>query len=143
MEVTASDVARIPRSNLRVPVTDFAQVWTAAERRSREQGERHVIDWYAGGVALTCRWLAAATVRPAEGRPYLAKAPVTKRTARAHEELIEAELLAAEKLDMQRPRPYWLAKRPEWSKAICATLRWAWRRSGPPPLPLLDFTATD
>lgn len=127
MQVTERDIVGIPRNNLRVPVDDFAQVWRAAEELGRQ-------DWYGAGVAVTCRWLATATVRAHSGRWYTAYAPVTNREQRAYPELIEAEFLTAEKLDMESPRPDWLMKRPGWSEAICATLRWAWRRSGSLPL---------
>lgn len=134
VEVTAADIARIPRTNLRVPVEEFAQVWVEAGRRSAGG------DWYAAGVAMTCRWMARGTVE-LNGRHTPVWAPVTNRSARAYEELIEAELLAAETLALRRPVPAWLAARPGWCEAVCATLRWAWRRSGPPPVPLPD-TAT-
>ncbi|MQA12837.1 MAG: hypothetical protein GEV09_01340 [Pseudonocardiaceae bacterium] len=134
VQVTEADIARIPRSNLRVPRAEFAALWVAAERRCDEQDRRGGHDWYAAGVAIICEWLATATVQTGGGRQHAAWAPVTERTARAYEELIEAEYLAAEKLDLRRPRPPWLAERPGWSEGICATLRWAWRRSGPPPL---------
>ena len=136
VDVTGADIARIPRTNLRVPRAEFAVLWVAAERLCDEQTRRGVIDWYAAGVAVTCEWLAGATVRSATEPWYPALSPVTERTNRAYEELIEAEYLEAQKLDMRRPRPLWLQQRPGWSEAICATLRWAWRRSGPPPLEL-------
>lgn len=137
MQVTERDIARIPAGNVRVSVAEFAQLWSTAEQRNQDQTARDVRDWYAAGVVVTCRWIAAAVVRPPDNRPwYSAYAPVTHRNRRAYEELIEAEFLAAEKLDMRQPRPDWLGKRPGWSEAICATLRWAWRRSGPAPLAL-------
>lgn len=132
MEVTEQNVARIPSGNLRVRREDFAVVWSAAERLDREQGERGVTDWYAGGVVVTCRWLAAAVVRPESGPRRLARSPVTHRTVVAYEELIEAEYLAAELLDVRRPDL--VASRPGWCEAIRATLRWAWRHEGAPPL---------
>ena len=49
-------------------------------------------------------------------------------------ELIEEECLAAELLLWRRPVPRWVAERPGWLEAIVATLDWAWRRSGRPPL---------
>lgn len=127
MQVTEADIARIPRRNVRVPVDEFARMWRAAE-----QNDEH--SWYRAGVAMTCRWMATATVRPDSGRWYPAFAPVTHKSGRAYEELIEAEYVAAEKLDMNRP--WWLSNRPGWIEAVCATLRWAWCRSGPPPLSL-------
>lgn len=90
-------------------------------------------DWYAAGLATTCRWMAHGVLE-LNGRRVPVDAPVSHRSSRAYEELIEAELLAAEKLALQRPVPAWLAQRPGWCEAVCATLRWAWRRNGPPPL---------
>lgn len=132
MEVTEKDVVRIPVRNLRVPRNEFVAVWAAAERRTTEQAERGITDWYVGGVTVTCRWLARAVVRPASGPRHLARPPVSRHDERAYEELIEAEYLAAELLDVRRPD---LARsRPGWTEAIQATLRWAWRCSGSPPI---------
>jgi len=132
MVVTENDIARIPVRNLRVSRAEFAAVWAAAERRCHEQADRGITDWYAGGVAATCQWMAGATVRTRSGRRFLAYSPVTDRTETAYEELIEAEYLAAEMLDVRQPQL--AAARPGWCEAIRATLRWAWRRNGPPPL---------
>jgi len=131
VEVSEVDVAAIPLRNLRVPRAEFGAVWAAVEREASR-------DWYALGVAMTCRWLANAVVRPDIGPSYVAHGPVTERTARAYEELIEAECLAAEKLDQRRPRPQWLLDEPGWIEGVCATFRWAWRRAGPPPIQLDD-----
>lgn len=125
-------MAGIPVGNLRVPRAQFGAVWAAAEQRTTEQGERDLTDWYAAGVVVTCRWLAGVTVRPSTGRWYLAYSPVSKRTVRAYEELIEAEFLAAELLAERCPDL--VVNRPGWCEAIAATLRWAWRHDGPPPL---------
>jgi hypothetical protein len=57
---------------------------------------------------------------------------VTRRSVRAYEEVIEAEFLAAERLDQRRPDL--VVARPGWCEAIRATLRWAWRHDWPPPL---------
>lgn len=137
--MTEAHVDRIPPGNLRVPRIEFAAVWRAAERQGREQGERDVTDWYAGGVALTCRWLAGTVAMTRTGRQLPAAAPVTNRSVRAYEELIEAEYLAAEQLDVRQPDL--VASRPGWCEGIQATLRWAWRREGPPPLPLPELRA--
>ena len=134
MQVTEADIARVPRTNLRVPRAEFAAVWVAAERRCDEQAHGGGHDWFAAGVAITCEWLATATVHSFDGGWFPARAPVTESTRRAYEELIEAEYLAAEKLDMRRPRPRWLAERPGWIEGVCATLRWTWHRIGPPPI---------
>ncbi|MCR3720163.1 MULTISPECIES: hypothetical protein [Prauserella salsuginis group] len=130
MEVTEADVQRIPPRNVRVPLDEFARVWVEAGHRAAADR-----DWYASGVSMTCRWMAHGSIE-LNGRRLPASAPVTRRKDRAYEELIEAEVLAAEKLALQRPVPAWLAERPGWCEAVCATLRWAWRHSGPPPLQL-------
>lgn len=132
MEVTEKDVERIPVRNLRVPLDEFVAVWAAAERRNTVQAELGVTDWFAGGVIVTCRWMARAVVRPSSGPRYLARPPVSRHDERAHEELIEAEYLAAEVLDVRRPDL--VNSRPGWCEAIRATLRWAWRHSGQPPI---------
>ena len=134
VEVTENDIARIPVRNLRVPRDEFARVWAAAEALGAEQGASGVTDWYTAGVAVTCSWMAGATVRTSTGRRFIARSPVTRRTTTAYEELIEAEYLAAELLDVRQPRL--VESRPGWSDGIRATLRWAWRRNGPPPMEL-------
>src|SRR6266496_2119403 len=83
-------------SNLRVPRAEFAAVWAAAEAHQEEQARRQVADWYGAGVVMTCRWVAGATVRPANGPWRPARSPVTERLNQAYEELIEAEYFAAE-----------------------------------------------
>ena len=138
MRVTDSDIARIPAANLRVPRAEFAALWTAAEQRCDDQAARGVTDWYAGGVAATCEWLAVAVFRPECGPPQQAYAPATGRSARAYQELIEAECVAAERLLARRPMPPTLGRRPGWVEGIVATLRWAWRRSAPAPLQTVD-----
>jgi hypothetical protein len=138
MDVTVADMARISAENIRVPREEFAALWTAAEQYQRE----HPLDWYAAGIVVTCRWLAEAIVRPANGRPHPARSPVTERTRGALPELIEAEYLAAEKLDMRRPRPAWLREQPGWIEAICATFRWAWARTGSAPLRVEERAAS-
>lgn len=134
VRVTDSDIARIPVANIRVPRSEFAVLWAAAEQLCDEQARRDVIDWYAGGVAATCEWLAAAVHRPESGPRQDAYSPATGRSARAYEELIEAECVAAELLLMRRPPPRWLLRRPGWIEGISATLDWAWRRTAPMPL---------
>ncbi len=89
-------------------------------------------DWYAGAVALTCRWMAAAPLRTSRGGG-LVRSPATRRRVLAYEELIEEEYLAAQDLEQRRPD---LAARPGWCEGVRATLRWAWRAEGPPPLEL-------
>jgi len=134
VDVTPADIARVPAENLHVSRAEFAALWAAAERHEEEQARRQVLDWYGAGVVVTCRWLARAIVRPPSGRRRPARSPVTGRTNMAYPELIEAECLAAERLDMHRPVPAWLAEQPGWSAAIVATLNWAWLRTGGPPI---------
>jgi hypothetical protein len=74
--VTDAVVAGVPPGNLRVPRMEFAALWAAAEQRSREQGARGVTDWYAAGVVVTCRWLAAVIVTDQTGYRFPAYAPV-------------------------------------------------------------------
>jgi hypothetical protein len=133
MRVTERDVDRIPPGNLHVPRRDFGVLWAAAEQRSEEQGARGVTDYAAGGVAITCRWLARASVDGPGGRRRLAHAPITKSARLAHEELIEAEYLAAETLAARPAPPEWLVARPGYLAAVCATFRWAWRGRGAAP----------
>lgn len=130
MEVTSGDVARIPPGNLRVPRSDFVALWQAASARDDEQGAQGVTDWYVGAVALTCRWMAAAPLRTSRGG-CLVRSPATRRRTLAYEELIEEEVLAAQDLEQRRPD---LAARPGWCEGVRATLQWAWRAEGPPPL---------
>lgn len=134
VDVTDADVAAIPVHNLRVPRDEFVAVWRAASARDHEDTSRGGRGWYAAGVAATCRWLATAPSRLANGLAGPTPAPATRRTAMAYEELIEAEFLAAERLEERRPH---LARsRPGWCEGIRATLRWAWRSEGSPPLSL-------
>ncbi len=139
VRVTQAEIARVPLGNLRVPRAEFGAVWAAAEQCNTEQGERGLTDWYAAGVVVTCRWLAGATVRSSTGRWHVAYAPVTRRSMRAYEELIEAEFLAAERLPARSPDL--VERRPGWCEAIRATLRWAWRHDGPPPRTLAGTQA--
>ncbi len=131
MRVTDADLARIPVGNLRVPRAEFGALWVEAEQLNSEQTGSPAPDWYPAGVAVTCRWLAGAVVQDQTGRRAPAPAPATRRRARAYEELIEAEYLAAEQLDVRRPDL--VEHRPGWCAGIRATLRWAWRAEGPRP----------
>ena len=132
MEVRESDVVGIPAGNIRVPRDAFAAVWRAASALDTAQAARGVTDWYAGAVAVTCRWLATAPMRSVQGPGRLTRSPATKRARVAYEELIEAEYLAAETLEQRRPDI--VEHEPGWCEGVRATLRWAWRRNGPPPV---------
>lgn len=132
VEVTELDLAAIPAGNIRVPCQEFAAVWRAASALDEAEAGHGVTDWYAGAVAVTCRWLATAPMRSAQGPGRLTRSPATRRARVAYEELIEAEYLAAEMLEQRRPD---IAEHePGWCEGVRATLRWAWRRSGPPPV---------
>ena len=100
--MTESLLARVPVGNLRVPRAEFGALWAEAERLSTSSPARGP-DWYAGGVAATCEWLAGAVLRARHGPPRPRTPPATGRGARAYEELIEAEYLAAERLLARRP----------------------------------------
>jgi hypothetical protein len=132
MEVTPSLLDRVPVENLRVPRAEFGALWVEAERLNREQVGQPGSDWYPAAVAVTCRWLAGAVVQDGMGRRSLAPSPATRRPSRAYEELIEAEYLAAEQLDVRRPDL--VVHQPGWCEGIRATLKWAWRHEGPRPL---------
>lgn len=126
------ELGRTPAGNVRVPLADFGRVWAAAEAQSADEAARGVTDWHAGGVVVTCRWLAGAVVTYQTGRRQLPRSPATERIVTAYEELIEAEYLIAESLDLVRPDL--VEHRPGWCEGIRATLRWAWRCNGPMPL---------
>lgn len=134
VQVTDVDIARVPVTNLRVPRAEFGALWAAAERLSEQQGKAGGADWYAAGVVVTCRWLAGAATRLPNGRATAAHSPITRSTVRAYEELVDAECLAAERLLAQSPPPALMARRPGWVEGVAATLRWAWRHQGAPPL---------
>jgi hypothetical protein len=132
MELMARDIERVPRGNLRVPLVDFARVWVAAERRADELEAAGHGDWYLTGVQVTCRWLACSTTLfdyPDGPVRQLAHAPITRTQQLAHEELIAAETQAAE-VRLIRGWP----GRPGYVEGVVATLEWAWRRSGRPPI---------
>lgn len=131
MQVIGSDVAGLPPGNLRVPHDEFVAVWRTASMRDGEG----TLDWYAGAVASTCRWLATAPARLPNGTATMLRSPATRRTGVPYEELIESEYLEALILEQRRPR---LARtRPGWCEGVRDTLRWAWRREGPPPYEVL------
>ncbi|GAA4536661.1 hypothetical protein [Pseudonocardia xishanensis] len=131
MLVAENDLDRVRLENLRVGLAEFGSVWTAAEERVSAQARAGVTDWFAGGVVLTCRWLAGAVVEY-RGRRRLPVAPITRRTSAAIEELIEAEYIAAVTLTGNPVSPL-VVDRPGFLDAVVATLAWAWRRSGPAP----------
>ncbi len=133
VEPTAQMIDEIPRGNLHVPRAEFVAVWSLAEARSAENSTNGTGDRYVVGVVVTCRWIAGVLETSSlTGQVQPARAPLSLRTARAHEELIEAETLAAERQLARHPDG--LDSAQGWLEAIVATLRWAWRGSGLPPL---------
>jgi hypothetical protein len=134
VRVTERELARIPRGNLRVPRAEFGALWRAAEELSVAQGERGITDWPAGGVAITCRWVARVVTESTVGVRRPASAPITKTSKQAYEELIEAEYLAAEVLAARTPPPDLVRRRPGYVDAVRQTLGWAWRGTSPCPV---------
>lgn len=129
MQVTDADVAGLPPGNVRVPHDEFLGVWREATRRDAAPSDAE--DWYAAAVATTCRWMATAPARLENGLGGPVRSPATRRIRMAYEELIEAEYVAAQTVEQRRPE---LARsRPGWCDGVRDTLRWAWRREGPPP----------
>ncbi len=57
---------------------------------------------------------------------------MTRTRASAYEELIEAEYLAAERFE--ELYPHRAERSPGWGDGVRATLRWAWRSRGRPPI---------
>lgn len=133
MELTGRDLDRIRRENLHVRVTDFARLWLAAERRGDALKAEGQGDWYLAGVQVTCRWLGCAFITfdypsgPVRQRAY---PPITRIEDKAYEELVERETQAAERSVVRGGLP----GRPGFVEGALATLAWAWRRSGEPPI---------
>jgi hypothetical protein len=125
-------IEQIPRGNLRVRRADFAAVWIEGERILDDARLNQTGDSYVTGVVITCRWLARAIVPGLRGRMKPAWAPITGRSASAHEELIEAETQAAERWLARNP--HGMAGQPGWLQSVHATLSWAWRGVDSPPL---------
>lgn len=132
MHVGARHLSSIPTDNLRVGREEFAALWLAAEAQAEESAPLGQTAWGAGGVAITCRWLAVATVE-FNGRRRLPLSPITHRPRPAFEELIEDEYLAAVAMEAQPSEQRLYGDRPGYVEAVAATLRWAWRRNGPAP----------
>lgn len=132
MRVEDAMIQQIPAGNLRVRRADFAAVWTEGERILDNDQRDLTGDWYVTGVVLTCRWLACAIVPGLHDQMQPARAPLTYRPARAHEELIEAETQIAERRLARWPQG--TTSQPGRLEAVHATLMWAWRGSGVPPL---------
>ncbi|MHC1560784.1 hypothetical protein ACR9E3_17640 [Actinomycetospora sp. C-140] len=127
MKPTDADAVRIPPRNLGVPRDAFVAVWRQAVDRAEATDTG---DGYADAVVQTCRWMAALPMRTALCGGQ-ARSPVTLRGWPARPDLIEAEWEAAQRPDAFTPD---LASRPGWCDGVRATLRWAWRGDGAPPV---------
>lgn len=113
---------------------EFARLWLTAERRDdamEAAGEPE--DGYLSGVCATCEWLAGVLirVRSADGEPgaVFRSSPLTGLQVKAYEELITEETQVAEQLVADS-----LPGEPGFVDGVLATLLWAWRRSGVPPI---------
>lgn len=123
VEVSAKTRAKVPGENLRVARAEFGAVWSLAERLGGQPGPDND---YLVGVLWTCRWLADHPVWSRMlNRTEIPRSPLTRRQHAAVPETNEAEYLAA-----VRPR----GREPEFARGVAATLEWAWRGSGRPPL---------
>jgi hypothetical protein len=131
--VTDRDIAAIPARNLRVSREVFGEFWREAEAYSAAETAAGRPSWRAGGWVIACRWVACSTTE-VNGRRSLALRPITGGTPVAYEELIEAEYVAAEILAAKDPATRRYADRPGYVEAVCAVLRWVWRRNGPRPV---------
>src|SRR6266536_4933544 len=124
VEVSAEAVAKVPGENLRVPLSEFGAVWSLAEHLGGQPGDGGN---YLLGVILTCEWLAdqpVPSLMPARVAE-MPRSPLTRRLQRPMPETIESELLAAYARRDGRP---------ELARGVAATLEWAWRGTGRPPL---------
>jgi hypothetical protein len=124
VEVSAEAVAKVPGENLRVSRAQFGAVWALAEHLGSKPGDGGD---YLLGVILTCEWLAdqpVPTVLP-NRVAEMPRSPLTRRLQRPMPETIESELLAPHARRCGRP---------ELARGVAATLEWAWRANGRPPL---------
>jgi len=131
VEVSAEAVATVPGENLRVPLSEFGAVWSLAEHLGGQPGDGGN---YLLGVILTCEWLAdqpVPSLMPARVAE-MPRSPLTRRLQRPMPETIESELLAAYARRDGRP---------ELARGVAATLEWAWRGTGRPPLDVSQAAA--
>lgn len=124
MDLRSEDIEGIPNGNLSVSRAAFVSVWRTAELRARS-------DTYAVGVVWACRWIACGS-EVFNGQRSPAPAPITHTTRRAHEELLEREFQAAERLAIRLQGTDHSDRL--FAEGAAATLRWAWRGEGEPPL---------
>lgn len=135
MEVRKEEIEGIPKENLRVPRAAFAELWQEAQRLVAAGDD----DQFALGVAVACRWIACGT-STLNGLSLPAISPITRTRRRAHEELLEREYISADARAMKLQGSY--DRRRQFVNAAAATLRWAWKGLGDPPLTLSSAQAS-
>jgi hypothetical protein len=134
VRVLAEAVARVPGENLRLSRAEFGALWVMVERLTSRPGPD---DDFLIGVLRTCRWLAAQPLWSAGvARAELPTSPITRRPHVAIPEVVEAEFVAAAAAAGRR------RGRPELARGVVATLEWAWRGTGAPPLDLSAASAS-
>ena len=130
MEVMAQEIDTIPSGNIRVPRAEFVEVWMRAEALSDGQSLQGWGAGYLAGVAMTCRWLANATVRARVGLGN--RRPVRRRGASerigGEAEAIEAEVVAAAESGAE------LTLELSALMGMRAAFAWAWRATAPAPV---------
>ena len=131
--VTDRDLVAIPARNLRVHRDEFGQFWREVEAYAAAETARGASSSRTAGLVLTCRWVACSTTE-VNGRRFLAIRPVGFGDHVAHEELIEAEYVAAETALVRGPETGRFVNKPGYVESVCAVLRWVWRRNGPRPI---------
>lgn len=110
----------MPEGNVRVPLSEFEQVWTAAERLFREDSRSR----YVGGVCAACRWIA--------GHPQ-ALTPIHRQDVRATTELILREDMLATMTYLRSPGGD-ASIDVDWAAGVAMTL--GWTRGAPADDPL-------
>jgi hypothetical protein len=128
VNVSAQAVARVPGENLQVSRAEFGALWTVAEPLASQPGPD---DRFLVGIVFTCRWLAAQPIGSSLiGRAEMPLAPFTERRHSAMPETVEAEFVAAAAAAARK------SSRADLARGAVATLTWAWRGTGTPPLDL-------
>jgi hypothetical protein len=102
---------RVPEENVRVPLREFEEVWTAAERLFRDDPQSR----YVGGVCASCRWIA--------GHPQ-ALTPLHREDVRATAELILREDMLATMTYLHSPGGDETIDA-DWAAGVAMTLGWA------------------
>jgi len=142
VQLRRSHLDGAPPDNVNIPVREFARGWFAAEQLHDDRVRRGESDWYGAAIAVTCRWLANATVRPETGPWYSERSPLTHRRRMTHPEYVQEEALEAQSLSGRRSKPRWLLARPGWLEGVLDTFDWAWWGTrARPPIDMDDLKA--